>query len=232
MTDFKPYSKCDDELSLDRSVALVLYANPDDDNWERISCQLAPGSSLLSLAIDAFAETEADEKFVVATRPEIVDAAKARIDNVSLIKPPRTMGSSAATALRNLRGGLAHVSCSHLMVFCPGFPFIRSSSLSEATRLLRLRTEIRSLRACVRQLSPVYDSDAKCLSQAPSFACVDAFALAHKSRIERNEEVFGEKLGDPELFELSAMEAFDARDDFSFELAFAYKERRNLRRNP
>jgi hypothetical protein len=230
MTDFKPYFRSDEELFLDRSVALVFYVNSDEENWARITAKLA-STSLLSLAIDVYSEAEADEKFVVATRSDLVDAVKSKVDKVGLIKPPRTMGTSVAHALRDLRGALVSVSAAHVMAFSPGFPFIRPSSLSEASRLLKIRADIRSLRACVSQLAPIYDSEAKCLCQKASFACLDVFALAHKSRIERTEALFGESVADPELFELSAMEGFDARDDFGFELAAAYKEHRNLRRN-
>jgi hypothetical protein len=155
---------------------------------------------------------EADELWLLSSEPSVDELFRAeKWPGVSLLAGDGSIQPAAT----------------HLLLLRPFHPFLRASTISEAVRLFKMRLDIATLVACTRMRDALYDEAGALVipehDERPLQRAAHAFQILPR--------VPGTKSGamDPYPFEVSAQEAFFVDSTFEFDLAAAYRERRQER---
>jgi hypothetical protein len=240
MTDYKPFSHSPEPRDEPpRTVAAVLEigaGTASDGDDAHLALRPLAGSSLFHVALARLAELEADERLVCTGDDTIARAFEAASPRgVRLLRLASGLRAPLVAGARELDVAAELPRCSHALVLGARHPFLRASTLDEAIRLFRLRTDIGSLRSCVRLRGEVLDPDGRCVLPAPPgsgreghtrwpWQSAGAFELVPLRGGSPDEAVAPAAPPGPMPFEISAQEAFEVQSDFELELAAAYAE--------
>lgn len=205
MTEYKPFSRRDAEPPVEeRTVAVVLSIPPGNEELGRIALQPMGSLSLAQKAIALLQNADADERWLRHSDGLGAD----------LVAPQGVV---------RLLDGEAQPRCTHLLLLGPLHPFLRASTLGEAVRLFKMRTDIASLVACTRNRDALYDpsgervigesSDRTLYRDAHAFQIVPRTAASSDGPLERYP------------FELSEQESFLVDSEFKLQLFRAWQER-------
>lgn len=229
MTEYKPFLRgIDESVSDDRTVAVVLYAPPGVDGQDDMVVRPFADTTLMRLAFARLAAVEADEKWFATTNETWVCLfEEAKLADVGLLHP-----SDLPLQSEPIR---APVRASYLLTFSALYPFLRASTVSEAVRLFKMRTDILSLTSCVRVRDPLCDERGRPLTQSAGpgeceneprvYRVLDAVQLAPRVQRPVSPTAPDGEPVDPYLFELSDHEGFAVNSDAAFGLAAAYREK-------
>ncbi len=241
MTDIKPFSQQGEANPADRTVAALLM--PVLGGCARnVSAWMPFGqTTLLDIAADVLMGIEADERVFCADSGEASAWFAGRgCSEIRMIGPGPARGSALTEDPWGIGRFLHGIRASHAMVLCAGSPFLRPSSASEAVRLFKMRLDIVSLRACVRNHHAICDSQGHSLvaesqtvlvqsTSRPTFRLLDTFAVFAVASSYRSGTPTQSVAFDPYPFELSEMEGFVVDSDSALSLAVAHWDRNSAR---
>lgn len=213
MTEYKPFSADPEEPQPeDRTVAAVLSLPSSNEDPAGLAWRKLGDTSLAEIALRTLGRADVDERWVLDSTPEIPRLHSAlKLPGVGLLRP----GDPANT-----------IKASHLLLIGPFHPFLRSSSIEEAVRLFKMRTDIGSMVTCVRHRDALLDehgitvideNDERILwRSAHAFEIVRAKA-GHSMPAEY----------DPFPFEISVQESFLVDGEFELGLYQAWRSQRS-----
>jgi hypothetical protein len=215
MTDPKPFATTDGPAEQQpRTIAAVLSVPTLDLDPSHMAVRPFGSGTLLEIALSRLQQVEADQRVLLSTEPEIAEHfRRSAHEGVQLVNQARLPVDEPA-------------ACTHLMLLGVFHPFLRPSSLSEAIRLFKMRTDILSLVACVRMRDSCYDESGRTLlPDGPQSGGVyrDAHAFQLVSRTLPKAAGQGPLDAlDPYPFEISNHEAFFIDSEMEFEMASAW----------
>lgn len=216
MTEYKPFSGTDEQAKPEpRTVGIVLSIPTQADDAGRVALQPVGDTTLVQMALDCLARAEADERWLLSLDPATDELfAKGTWPGVSLLRT-------------DADGGWASRS-THLLLLGPFHPFLRPSTLSEAVRLFKMRTDIATLVACVRHREALYDPQGRMIldehDDRPIYRGAQAFQIAPRRPRDKSGAI------DPYPFEISTQEGWTVDSEFELGLLSAYKQHKGQAR--
>jgi hypothetical protein len=210
MTEYKPFSRDAEEAPGEpRTVGIVLSIPTPADDAGRIALQPTGDTTLAEIALGCLCRAEADERWLLsldAATDELF--AKGTWPGVSLLRPDPDGGWDSRST--------------HLMLLGPFHPFLRPSTLSEAVRLFKMRTDIATLVACVRNRDALYDETGKQVvgehDERTLLRAAHAFQIAPRKPSMKSGAV------DPYPFEISSQEGWFVDSEFELGLLAAWQK--------
>lgn len=213
MTEYKPFSvEPEEPQPEDRTVAAVLSLPSSNEDPAGLAWRKIGDTTLAEIALRTLGRADVDERWVLDSMPEVPALFHAlNLPGVGLLRP----GDPANT-----------IKASHLLLIGPFHPFLRPSSIEEAVRLFKMRTDIGSMVTCVRHRDALLDergitvideNDERILwRSAHAFEIVSA-----RPGLSKGAEY------DPFPFEISNQESFLIDGDFELGLYAAWRSQRS-----
>jgi hypothetical protein len=215
MTDVKPFVARDSSPPQDRTVSVVFVVSGLEH--ER------PGPGLLH----PLGPTCLFDR-MLSCLERVCEASQRAVwfDDATLVERFESVPRSgirllAAPPDRSLRaGGPDALLSTHVALFDGRHPFLRSSTIDEAVRLLRLRGDIEAILSCVRVRGPLYSLTGQPVAGATGaemlLAC-HAFSILPSSHMATGRAL----TSPPFAFEIASSEAFRVESAFLHEMAAA-----------
>lgn len=219
MTDVKPFTRHDAPMPVDRSVAVLLVASAVAQPFDRQEPGLLDSLGATSLFERALrcleGVEEAVERAVWAEDTELLEHfERAEHPGIRLL---------AAPPERCLRGGAPDaLHATHALIIDGRHPFLRSNTVDEAIRLLRLREDIEAVVACVRVRGELYEMDGTPIGERRSDGREMLVTSGAFSLVPAEHLALGRALRQPaSAFEIGHSEAFRVDTPFTRDLADA-----------
>jgi hypothetical protein len=216
MTEYKPFSRgAEEEPSEPRTVGIVLSIPAPADDEGRIALQPVGDTTLAEIALSCLSKAEADERWLLSLDPATEALfAQGSWPGVSLLRPDPDGGWDSGST--------------HLMLLGPFHPFLRPSTLSEAVRLFKVRTDIATIVACVRNRDALYDGQGNLVvgehDERTIFRAAQAFQIAPRKPSMKSGAI------DPYPFEISSQEGWFVDSEFELGLLAAWQTRKQAAR--
>lgn len=222
MTDIKPFVNRESPSPRARSVSVVFSVKGLDAQQPQSPGMLDPlGSTclfdrMLSVLLRV---GEAEHKAVWFDDAALVERfEKTSHPSIRLLSGPPE---------RCLRGGSPEALWStHVLLLDGRHPFLRSSTIDEAIRLIRVRSDIEGMQSCVRMQGPIYSLTGESLTNGSTHLLVACPAFAV---VPSNHLATGRSPGSWFPFEISKSESFRADTLFHQEMAGALIDARERR---